>query len=37
MFSELEAYASVVTALRAQGDLNVDKKNVLNELCSLLR
>ena len=35
--AELEAYSSVVTALRAQGDLNKDKKKVLQDLSSLLR
>ena len=34
---ELEAYASIVTALRAQGDLTPEKKKVLQELQSTLR
>ncbi|XP_054167439.1 BRCA2-interacting transcriptional repressor EMSY-like isoform X2 [Oppia nitens] len=33
---ELEAYSAVVTALRAQGDLNKDKRKLLQDLCSLL-
>lgn len=33
---ELEAYSSVVTALRAQGDLNKDKKKILQDLASIL-
>ncbi|CAG2159127.1 unnamed protein product [Oppiella nova] len=33
---ELEAYSSVVTALRAQGDLNKDKRKILQDLCSML-
>lgn len=34
--SELEAYAGLVTALRAQGPLNQDKLKVLKETSSLL-
>nr|XP_033805175.1 BRCA2-interacting transcriptional repressor EMSY isoform X3 [Geotrypetes seraphini] len=33
---ELEAYAGVITALRAQGDLNKDKKDLLGELSKVL-
>ncbi|CAG2106876.1 unnamed protein product [Medioppia subpectinata] len=33
---ELEAYSSVVTALRAQGDLNKDKRKILQDLCSII-
>jgi hypothetical protein len=34
---ELEAYASVVTTFRAQGDLNLKKNQVLKDLQSLLK
>ncbi|XP_029029208.1 BRCA2-interacting transcriptional repressor EMSY isoform X2 [Betta splendens] len=33
---ELEAYAGVISALRAQGDLTKDKKNLLGELTKIL-
>ncbi|KAJ7996828.1 hypothetical protein DPEC_G00222570 [Dallia pectoralis] len=33
---ELEAYASVISALRAQGDLTKDKKDLLGELTKVL-
>ncbi|XP_064456703.1 mucin-22-like isoform X2 [Ornithodoros turicata] len=33
---ELEAYASVVSAFRAQGELTKDKKKMLQELCNVL-
>ncbi|XP_028655364.1 BRCA2-interacting transcriptional repressor EMSY isoform X1 [Erpetoichthys calabaricus] len=33
---ELEAYAGVISALRAQGDLNKEKKDLLGELTKLL-
>ncbi|TRY89023.1 hypothetical protein DNTS_012957, partial [Danionella cerebrum] len=33
---ELEAYAGVISALRAQGDLNKDKKDLLGELTRVL-
>ncbi|XP_030055910.1 BRCA2-interacting transcriptional repressor EMSY isoform X3 [Microcaecilia unicolor] len=33
---ELEAYAGVISALRAQGDLNKDKKDLLGELSKVL-
>ncbi|XP_061660346.1 BRCA2-interacting transcriptional repressor EMSY isoform X2 [Syngnathoides biaculeatus] len=33
---ELEAYASVISALRAQGDLTKDKKDLLGELTKIL-
>uniref|UniRef100_A0A8C9TXH3 BRCA2-interacting transcriptional repressor EMSY n=1 Tax=Scleropages formosus TaxID=113540 RepID=A0A8C9TXH3_SCLFO len=33
---ELEAYAGVITALRAQGDLTKDKKDLLGELTKVL-
>ncbi|XP_029458020.1 BRCA2-interacting transcriptional repressor EMSY isoform X2 [Rhinatrema bivittatum] len=33
---ELEAYAGIITALRAQGDLNKDKKDLLGELSKVL-
>ncbi|KAG7249021.1 hypothetical protein CRUP_026766, partial [Coryphaenoides rupestris] len=33
---ELEAYAGVISALRAQGDLNKDKKDLLGELTKIL-
>ncbi|XP_077596845.1 BRCA2-interacting transcriptional repressor EMSY isoform X2 [Stigmatopora nigra] len=33
---ELEAYAGVITALRAQGDLTKDKKDLLGELTKIL-
>ncbi|XP_077987831.1 BRCA2-interacting transcriptional repressor EMSY-like [Glandiceps talaboti] len=33
---ELEAYASVISAFRAQGDLSKDKKRLLNEIGSVL-
>ena len=35
--TELEAYAGIVSALRAQGDLTKDKKHLLNELAATLR
>lgn len=35
--TELEAYAGIVSAFRAQGDLTKDKKHLLNELSSTLR
>jgi len=35
--TELEAYSSVVSALRAQGELNTSKKKLLQDLCQLLR
>lgn len=34
---ELEAYASVITAFRAQGDLNKEKRKLLQELANYLR
>lgn len=34
--SELEAYAGVISALRAQGDLTKDKKDLLAELTKIL-
>lgn len=34
--SELEAYAGVISALRAQGDLTKDKKDLLGELTKIL-
>ncbi|XP_071798440.1 uncharacterized protein [Asterias amurensis] len=34
--TELEAYAGIVSAFRAQGDLTKDKKNILNELSTTL-
>ncbi|KAG1651042.1 BRCA2-interacting transcriptional repressor EMSY [Nymphon striatum] len=34
---ELEAYSSVISALRAQGELTKEKKKLLQELCSTLR
>uniref|UniRef100_A0AAY5E950 ENT domain-containing protein n=1 Tax=Electrophorus electricus TaxID=8005 RepID=A0AAY5E950_ELEEL len=34
---ELEAYAGVISALRAQGDLTKDKKDLLGELTKVLR
>lgn len=33
---ELEAYAGVISALRAQGDLTKDKKDLLGELTKIL-
>lgn len=33
---ELEAYASIVSAFRAQGELTKEKKRILQELCSSL-
>ncbi|KAG1651045.1 BRCA2-interacting transcriptional repressor EMSY [Nymphon striatum] len=33
---ELEAYSSVISALRAQGELTKEKKKLLQELCSTL-
>ncbi|RWS05882.1 protein EMSY-like protein [Dinothrombium tinctorium] len=33
---ELEAYSSVVSALRAQGEFNKEKKQILQQLCHLL-
>lgn len=36
-FSELEAYAGVISALRAQGDLTKEKKDLLGELSKVLR
>lgn len=35
--SELEAYAGVISALRAQGDLTKEKKDLLGELSKVLR
>lgn len=35
-FPELEAYAGVISALRAQGDLTKDKKDLLGELTKIL-
>lgn len=35
-FPELEAYAGVISALRAQGDLTKDKKDLLAELNKIL-
>lgn len=37
LFVELEAYAGVISALRAQGDLTKDKKDLLGELTKVLR
>lgn len=37
MCAELEAYAGVISALRAQGDLTKDKKELLGELTRVLR
>ncbi|KAB1272033.1 BRCA2-interacting transcriptional repressor EMSY [Camelus dromedarius] len=34
---ELEAYAGVISALRAQGDLTKEKKDLLGELSKVLR
>lgn len=34
--SELEAYAGVISALRAQGDLTKDKKDLLGNLTKIL-
>lgn len=34
--SELEAYAGVISALRAQGDLTKEKKDLLAELTKIL-
>lgn len=34
--SELEAYAGVISALRAQGDLTKDKKDLLGDLTKIL-
>lgn len=34
--SELEAYSSLVSALRAQGSLSTDKKRILKETSILL-
>lgn len=34
--SELEAYAGVISALRAQGDLTKDKKDLLGDLTKVL-
>ena len=34
---ELEAYSSVVSAFRAQGDLTKDKKRLLHDLQNILR
>lgn len=34
---ELEAYSAVVSALRAQGDLNKEKKKILYDLQQILR
>lgn len=34
---ELEAYSSVVSAFRAQGDLNKEKKKMLYDLQQILR
>lgn len=36
-FTELEAYAGVISALRAQGDLTKEKKDILGELSKVLR
>jgi hypothetical protein len=35
-FSELEAYSSVVTVLRAQGDLTKERRKILQDLSHLL-
>lgn len=35
--AELEAYAGVISALRAQGELTKDKKELLGELTRVLR
>jgi hypothetical protein len=35
-FSELEAYSSCVSALRAQGELNKERRKVLCDLASML-
>ena len=34
---ELEAYSSVVSAFRSQGDLSKDKKRILHDLQQMLR
>lgn len=34
---ELEAYAGVISALRSQGDLTKEKKDLLGELSKVLR
>ena len=34
---ELEAYSSVITAFRAQGDLTKEKKSLLQDLQTVLR
>ena len=34
---ELDAYAGIVSAFRAQGDLNKEKKNMLQQLQNTLR
>lgn len=36
IYPELEAYAGVISALRAQGDLTKDKKDLLGELTKIL-
>ena len=35
-FTELEAYSCVVTALRAQGDLNKERRKILQDLSTVL-
>ncbi len=34
---ELEAYAGIISAFRAQGALTEEKKKMLNDLCNMLR
>ena len=36
IFSELEAYGSVVSAFRAQGDLTKERRKVLQDLSNVL-
>jgi len=36
IFSELEAYGSLVSALRAQGELSKEKRKLLQDLASTL-
>ena len=37
VFSELETYGSVVSTLRAQGELNKDRKKLLEDLSVLMK
>ena len=36
LFSELEAYSSVVSALRAQGELTKERRKIMNDLSNIL-